>query len=212
MNKKGFVLMETIVVIVVISVALLTIFASYSKILTKVKTENKYDTSEYIYMTKYVRDYLKDTFNIINVTSIDIFPCSLNAEGKINECSSLPEIKNYYNYIKGKTNTIDIFNVKGVYILSDINNFNTLIDQNGNGEKESGDYNNAELFNANMIDYIRKLDVGDNDTILVVEFDRTALDNQGNPIYTTSCPKDGKDSEDNDCLPLTETYIASLEW
>ena len=31
MNKKAFVLMETIVVIVVISVALLTIFASYNK-------------------------------------------------------------------------------------------------------------------------------------------------------------------------------------
>ena len=33
MNKKGFVLMETIVVIVVVSVALLTIFSSYNKIL-----------------------------------------------------------------------------------------------------------------------------------------------------------------------------------
>ena len=60
MNKKAFVLMETIVVIVVISIALLTIFASYSKILTKVKTENKYDTSEYIYMTNYIKKYLED--------------------------------------------------------------------------------------------------------------------------------------------------------
>ena len=35
MKRNGFVLMETIIVIVVISVALLTIFASYNKILTK---------------------------------------------------------------------------------------------------------------------------------------------------------------------------------
>ena len=47
-NKKGFVLMEAIVVIVVIVVALMTLFASYNKILTKVKKENKYDTYEKI--------------------------------------------------------------------------------------------------------------------------------------------------------------------
>ena len=57
MNKKGFVLMETIVVIVVVSVALLTIFSSYYKILSKIKSENKYDTSEYIYITKYIKEY-----------------------------------------------------------------------------------------------------------------------------------------------------------
>ena len=59
MNKKGFVLMETIVVIVVISVALLTLFSSYNKILTKVQSENKNDNPEYLYMTYYVKEYLK---------------------------------------------------------------------------------------------------------------------------------------------------------
>lgn len=211
MNKKAFVLMETIVVIVVISVALLTIFASYNKILSKVKTENKYDTSEYIYMTKYVRDYLKDTSNGFNVTPTDLFPCTLK-EDKTIACDALSEVKNYYNEIKNNDSTINSFNVKGVYILSDINNFDVLIDQDGDGLRDDGDRKNSELFDAYMIDYIRKLDVGDNDTILVVEYDRTALDNQGNPIYTTSCPERQKDKDGNDCEPLTETYIASLEW
>ena len=67
MNKKGFVLMETIVVIVVVSVALLTIFSSYNKILSKLRTENKYDTSEYIYMTKYIKDYMQDHMQDQNI-------------------------------------------------------------------------------------------------------------------------------------------------
>ena len=74
MKNKGFVLMETIVVIVVISVALVTVFASYNKILSKLKTENKYDTSEYIYMTNYIKENLEDT-----ISPDDIYPhCAPN--------------------------------------------------------------------------------------------------------------------------------------
>ena len=87
--------METIVVIVVISIALLTIFSSYNKILSKVRTENKYDTSEYLYMTEYIKKYLKEvdpttiivnkvsdsTINNFNVEKIYILKC-LNGDDK----------------------------------------------------------------------------------------------------------------------------------
>lgn len=105
--KKGFVLMETIVVIVVISVALLTIFSSYNKILSKVKKENKYDTSEYIYMTDYIKRYLKDNNCIGNAQYIN------------------SDITDFYNsnvcYIKDK----NIFGIEKIYVVTNLNEFGT---------------------------------------------------------------------------------------
>lgn len=204
MKRNGFVLMETIIVIVVISVALLTIFASYNKILTKVKKENKYDTSEYIYMTNYVKKYLKNleensTDTCIRGTNKKIYEFGEKDEDELSERSK--SLKNYFSTNSCGFSNSNQFNIKGIYLLKYLNE----IDE---------DENNLDLFkfNANMIDYIRKLDVGDNDILLVVEYDRVALDDKGNPIYTTSCPEGGKDSNNFDCKPLTETYIASLEW
>ena len=70
-----------------------------------------------------------------------------------------------------------------------------------------GDDSKFEKFDAYMIDYIRKLDVLNSDKLIIVEYSRNALDDKGNPIYTSNCP-----SSKSGCSPLTETYIASLEW
>lgn len=101
MNKKAFVLMETIVVIVVISIALLTIFRSYNKILAKVKSENKYDTSEYIYMTKYIKDYLKNGSCSISVYNMST--STSNPENIYSKCSFPSE---------------NIFNIKKIHIIT----------------------------------------------------------------------------------------------
>ena len=174
MNKKAFVLMETIVVIVVISVALLTIFASYNKILVKVKKENKYDTSEYIYMTNYIKKYLGPNGQNC-VSDIEIF--SMDA--------TTGDPKNFFAETDCAFSN-NPFNIKKIHILKNINATNM----------ES----NLKKFDAYMIDYIRKLDVGDKDTIIIVEYERNALDDKGN------------DKKDSNRKQLTETYIASLEW
>ena len=100
-KNKGFVLMETIVVVVVISVALLTIFSSYNKILSKVKTENKFDTSEYIYMTEYIKNKLNTL-------------CGRTISSK--EISSFTSSDEYSSCI-----TNDIFGVKKIYVLKGLN-------------------------------------------------------------------------------------------
>ncbi len=111
--KKGFVLMETIVVIVVISVALLTIFSSYNKILSKVKKENKYDTSEYIYMTNYIKKYLKDN-NCIN---------------KAQDINSY--ITDFYNSNVCDIEAKNIFGIEKIYVVTNLNKFGT----NNNAKK-----------------------------------------------------------------------------
>lgn len=165
MKNKGFVLMETIVVIVVISVALLTIFSSYNKILRKVKSENKYDTSEYIYMTSYIKKNLSSLCGSITP----------------NNLSSDSTITNYYTCTNNK---LDIFGVNKIYVLTDLNSAGT----------------NAYKLDAYMIDYIKKLDVNDNDKLIIVEYKRPAL------------KIDGEQKKDSKGTALYETYIASLEW
>lgn len=178
MKNKGFVLMETIIVIVVISVALLTIFSSYNKILTKVKAENKYDTSEYIYMTEYIKGYLKDCSSSLTVYGM----------GTNETITKNKTLNNYYTDTSCKVNSVkgsSHLNIKKIYLLQYIN-----------------DVNNDDLkkFDAYMIDYIRKLDVGNNDKLIVVEYDRPSL------------KTDGTQKTDSKGNALYETYIASLEW
>lgn len=173
MNKNGFVLMETIVVIVVISVALLTIFTSYNKILSKIKSENKYDNSEYIYMTNYVKKYMKDQASCVSNSEI------------FNMTSSSGTPVNFYDKSNCSFATQDKFNIKKIHII-------TI----GNGDIDT----NLKKFDANLIDYIRKLDINQNDSVIIVEYQKNALDDKGNL------------KKDSNTTQLKETYIASLEW
>ena len=171
MNKKGFVLMETIVVIVVVSVALLTIFSSYNKILSKLRTENKYDTSEYIYMTKYIKD-------------------SMDTNTDVQDIVTKNNITNYTN-----SNLNSLYGVEKIYLLTNLNNFG------GNETK----------VDAYMIDYIKKLDVRDQDKLLIVEYKRVVKDTNNEDIRMATCSEDMKNA-DGKCPILYETYISSLEW
>lgn len=62
-KMKGFVLTETIVVITVLCVIMITLYAAYSSVLIKVNKKSLYDNTEYIYKTNIIRDYLEDTLN-----------------------------------------------------------------------------------------------------------------------------------------------------
>ena len=186
--KKGFVLMETIVVIVVISVALLTIFSSYNKILSKVKKENKYDTSEYIYMTNYIKRYLKDkiTNEGITISVTDI--CKDNGDGK---CIIFTD---YELSEKLDPKVKELYDIEKIYILTNLNKFDKEMVSPNNKK-------NSSFFDAYMIDYIRKLDVSDNDKLIIVEYKRPAK----NYNYTDK-KEYGTENK------LYETYISSLEW
>ena len=152
--------METIIVIVVVSVGLLTIFSSYNKILSKLRTENKYDTSEYIYMTKYIKD-------------------SIDAGTEVQDIVEENSITNH-----AVSNLKALYGVEKIYLLTNLNNFG------GNETK----------VDAYMIDYIKKLDVRDQDKLLIVEYKRVVKDSDNNEV---------KDTQGN---TLYETYISSLEW
>lgn len=77
MKNKGFVLLEAIIVITVLCVILISLYASYSKLLVKVNKKSLYDNTEYLYKANIVRKYLEQQLdeNIYSDKTIYIY-CS----------------------------------------------------------------------------------------------------------------------------------------
>jgi len=67
-NIKGFVMIETIIVITILTVGLISLYSSYSVILSKSKVKNNYDNIEYLYKTYFIGNYLVDNNVFSNFT------------------------------------------------------------------------------------------------------------------------------------------------
>ncbi len=64
MNRKGFALVETIVVVAILSAALLIIYSTYSKAIHKEKNRLYYDDVTYIHKANYLKTFLVQNTNI----------------------------------------------------------------------------------------------------------------------------------------------------
>ncbi len=60
MNKRGFVFIETIIVVCVLTISLMTLYANYSKIMANTKELNTFDTTEYNYKTYFIKKMIKN--------------------------------------------------------------------------------------------------------------------------------------------------------
>ena len=60
MKSKGFVLVETIVVILVLCVLLIMLYGGYMNVISAVQRKSYYDNAEYIYKTSLIRDKIVD--------------------------------------------------------------------------------------------------------------------------------------------------------
>ncbi|MDD2409226.1 MAG: prepilin-type N-terminal cleavage/methylation domain-containing protein [Bacilli bacterium] len=67
-NTKGFVMIETIIVITILMVGLISLYSSYSVIISRLQVKNNYDNVEYIYKAYFVGDYLIDNNNVSTFT------------------------------------------------------------------------------------------------------------------------------------------------
>ncbi len=56
--KKGFIFVETIVVVAFLTTALLLIYTSFIQVLVEEKQRNSFDDTAYIYRTYYIEDFL----------------------------------------------------------------------------------------------------------------------------------------------------------
>ena len=57
-NNKGFVLMETVIVITILSLGLIALYASYALMLSRTTLKSNYDNVEFIYKAYWVKEYM----------------------------------------------------------------------------------------------------------------------------------------------------------
>ena len=148
MNKNGFVFVETIVVITVLTSALLLLFSSFSNILKKEKERMNYDDVAYIYRTH----YLKNTLDKLNLN--DVLTKLNNDDNKYfltiskDTANLFINRENYQNFF---TKILNDYEVEDMFIIKtkELDNLKAcLIDKSCDKE-----------FNEEVIKYLKTINV-----------------------------------------------------
>ena len=150
MKKNGFVLLETVMTICVLSVILLTLYASYAYILRQSLSRNTYDLTDSIYEGYYVTEIIKSNYGSLN----NYFStCTNNNPGYIcnisDDTSSLHVLKEVYEVDK-----LYYLNPKTYY--NDSNLLNTL--------------------DATTIDYVKSIGQTNNRDLIIIKYKRVYED------------------------------------
>ena len=112
--KKGFMLLETIVVIAVLCTVLVALYVGYSNTTNMVKTQLNYDNTEYIYKTYILSNFLAE--KIINEGSYSCSNCETIytlCSDAVKKCSELPRTNDDEDYLYA---LITQMGVKAIYV------------------------------------------------------------------------------------------------
>lgn len=174
MRKNGFVFMETVVVICVLSATLLILYASYAHILRVTKERITFDTTDSIYTTYYVKKVLEHN-NAGNSTFEQFFPShsaycrSINdGTGYVCDIASIPDSDTTFYQLK------NIFNVDKIYFLSPASILNS---------NKKTDY--LMELDATTIDYVQKLGISVVNKVLIVKYKYSYANNQYEVIHSS---------------------------
>ena len=163
-NNKGFVLMETIIVMSVLSVALMTLYSSYVKIMANSKTKNFYDTPEALYIAEavsraqlYNEGYLASNSEnnsdkkatIIKNGSAYKITCynAIETYNKKATCSTTSNLMAYQS--SGLKRMYDAFNIEAIYVV-DALEFKNL--------SEDKFKSVLQFFDGSTIGYLKSID------------------------------------------------------
>lgn len=163
-NNKGFVLMETIIVMSVLSVALMTLYSSYVKIMANSKAKNFYDTPEALYIAEavsraqlYNNGYLTSgdgdnpdkKATIIKNDSVYKITCynAIETYNKKATCSTISSLMAYQS--SGLKRMYDAFNIEAIYVV-DALEFKNL--------SEDKFKSVLQFFDGSTIGYLKSID------------------------------------------------------
>lgn len=163
-NNKGFVLMETIIVMSVLSVALMTLYSSYVKIMANSKAKNFYDTPETLYIAEavsraqlYNKGYLASNIEdnpdkkatIIKNDSVYKITCynAIETYNKKATCSTISSLMAYQS--SGLKRMYDAFNIEAIYVV-DALEFKNL--------SEDKFKSVLQFFDGSTIGYLKSID------------------------------------------------------
>ncbi len=204
MKSKGFVFIETIVVIVILSIGLIMVYQSFTNVITNSKRRASYNDVDYVYRTYYIEEFITSlnidgfinnflvkegkkiqTFYCANpiLYNIDINLNDTGVSGLVNQMTGAE--KNKYQFCE---NILNKFKVKNIYITNyNVNDLKQCTTRGGKlANSAACNMNNAanrEKFDAltsfspSMIYYLRTL----NGTLanryrLIVEYEENFID------------------------------------
>lgn len=84
--KKGFVFIETIIVITILTVGLMSLYANYSKIISNTKEFNTFDTAEYNYKTYFLKQKYANYITVNTCQKYTNVPFSDDASKTVKIC------------------------------------------------------------------------------------------------------------------------------
>ncbi len=207
MKNKGFVFIETIVTVLVLSTSLLYLYNSYNNIIDKEETRVYYDDVAYIYKTNYIKRFLEENANIeyvkseafkkSYVTSIgndfENFFYELQVNEKTEETEEISEARIIEDLKKSLENILNNFRVNQMILVK-----RNYIDECDGSETSGKCYFNATDNAYNLTNYIKSINDTKHDYYLVVE-------------YSEKVDSDGKITK---CTPRVDTncrnYFVSL--
>ena len=163
-NNKGFVLMETIIVMSVLSLALMTLYSSYVKIMANSKAKNFYDTPEALYIAEavsraqlYNKGYLASNIEdnsdkkatIIKNGSVYKITCynAIETYKAKSACSTISSRMVYQS--SGLKRMYDAFNIEAIYVV-DALEFKNL--------SEDKFKSVLQFFDGSTIGYLKSID------------------------------------------------------
>lgn len=192
MKNKGFVFIETIVTVLVLSTSLLYLYNSYNNIIDKEETRVYYDDVAYIYKTNYIKRFLEENANIEYVKNEAFKKSYVTSIGNafdnfFNEAQLAENMNNTLENILNNFRVNQMFLVKRNYI-----------DECDGSETSDECYFNATDNAYNLTNYIKSINDTKHDYYLVVE-------------YSEKVDSDGKITK---CTPRVDTncrnYFVSL--
>lgn len=163
-NNKGFVLMETIIVMSVLSLALMTLYSSYVKIMANSKAKNFYDTPEALYIAEavsraqlynegYLASHIEDNSDkkatIIKNGSVYKITCynAIETYKQKATCKKSSSLMAYQS--SGLKRMYDAFNIEAIYVV------NALEFKNLSEDKFKSV---LQFFDGSTIGYLKSID------------------------------------------------------
>ena len=230
MNKKGFVFVETIIVVTVLASSLLVVYGTFTTILSSEKRRVMFDDPAYIYRTYYLENFLvslnmdqyvskylsKTDTTKQKIIELDCGDISLynvvNAEAGLNG-GELKKRIFCEEALKGSNE--GKLNVKHVFLtFYDISDFKSCTTKTGkiSNSATCKDYSDAlKNINVNMIYYIRTLTGTGQGYRIIVEYEETEIDksNAKNPVNGDCGSNYRKDG--NKCYrTITKNYFNNV--
>lgn len=152
-HTKGFIFLETIVVMTVLTTSLILIYSSFNSVVVQEKRRRHYNNSEYVYKSYAVLDFLKD--NVTFQNDYNALGASGDNSNKVliikkgdpfsSNDSAVVNRKSYTNY-QYLDQLFGNYNIEGIYLFNHITK-----------AKNTGEVIEDSDIPATVIDFIRTL-------------------------------------------------------